>query len=164
MSRPLGRSRTAIEDALSPPVVGVTVYKTPCPFGSISGHQCPDSPRVRSGRVSTVGVPPSALTRSRIEDDLVDGHGRGFPKMLTRGGIRRMAKTKRIFTETDRQKLLSAIEQCRKAGIDALGAPCTGNINARTSALIDAIDNVAELLTSNRDHFWLEPTTNAHFK
>jgi len=75
-----------------------------------------------------------------------------------------MAKAKRIFTETDRQKLLSAIEQCRKAGIDALGAPCTGNINARTSALIDAIDNVAELLTSNRDHFWLEPTTNAHFK
>ena len=65
-------------------------------------------------------MPPSALTRCRIEDDLVDGHGKGFPKMLTRGGIRRMAKAKRIFTETDRQKLLSAIEQCRKAGIDAL--------------------------------------------
>jgi len=44
--------------------------------------------------------------------------------MLTRGGIRRMAKTKRkIFN-----------------------------------------DNVAELLTGNRDLFWLEPTTNAHFK
>ena len=65
-----------------------------------------------------------------------------------------MAKTKRIVTETDRQALLTAIEQCRKAGINALRrAPCAGDIYARTSALIDAIDNVAELLTGNREHF-----------
>ena len=76
-----------------------------------------------------------------------------------------MAKAKRMFTETDRQKLLSAIEQCRKASFDALRrAPCTGHIYARTSALIDAIDAVAELLTGNRQYFWLEPSTNAHFK
>jgi hypothetical protein len=70
-----------------------------------------------------------------------------------------------MFTETDRQALLNAIEQCRKASIDALRrAPCTGDIYARTSALVDAIDDVAELLTGNREHFWLEPSTNAHFK
>jgi len=72
-----------------------------------------------------------------------------------------MAKAKRMFTETDRQKLLSAIEHCRKASVDA---PCTGDIYARTSALIDTIDAVAELLTGNRQYFWLEPSTNAHFK
>jgi hypothetical protein len=68
-----------------------------------------------------------------------------------------------MFTETDRQKLLSAIEQCRKASFDALRR-ATGHIYARTSALIDAIDAVAELLTGNRQYFWLEPSTNAHFK
>ena len=76
-----------------------------------------------------------------------------------------MAKTKRMFTGTDRQALLTAIEQCLKASIDALRrAPCTGDIYARTSALVDAIDGVAEVLTGDREHFWLEPTTNAHFK
>jgi len=40
-----------------------------------------------------------------------------------------MAKTKRMFNETDRQALLTAIEQCRKASIDALRrAPCTGDV------------------------------------
>jgi hypothetical protein len=29
---------------------------------------------------------------------------------------------------------------------------------------VDAIDGVAEVLTGDREHFWLEPTTNAHFK
>ena len=76
-----------------------------------------------------------------------------------------MAKTKRMFSETDRQALLTAIEQCRKSSIDALRrAPCTGDVYARTSALVDAIDGVAEALTGDRQHFWLEPSTNAHFK
>jgi len=76
-----------------------------------------------------------------------------------------MAKTKRIFSGTDRQALLTAIEQCRKASIDALRrAPCTGDVYRRTSGLVDAIDGVAEVLTGNREHFWLAPTTNAHFK
>ena len=76
-----------------------------------------------------------------------------------------MAKTKRMFSETDRQALLTSIEQCRKASIDALRrAPCTGDVYRRTSALVDAIDGVAEVLTDDREHFWLEPTTNAHFK
>jgi len=76
-----------------------------------------------------------------------------------------MAKGRRILTETDRQVLLAAIEQCRKACIDALRrAPCTGDVYRRTSDLVDAIDNVAELLTGNRKHFWLEPSTNRHFK
>ena len=76
-----------------------------------------------------------------------------------------MAKTKRMFSETDRQALLTAIEQCRKASIDALRrATCTGDIYSRTSALVDAIDGVAEVLTGDREHFWLEPSTNAHFK
>ena len=75
------------------------------------------------------------------------------------------AKTKRMFRESDRHELLTAIEQCRKASIDALRrAPCTGDIYARTSALIAAIDDVAELLTGDREYFWLEPSTNAHFK
>ena len=43
-------------------------------------------------------------------------------------------------------------------------APCTGDVYARTSALVDAIDGVAEALTGDRQHFWLEPSTNAHFK
>jgi len=61
--------------------------------------------------------------------------------------------------------LLAAIEQCRMACIDALcRAPCTGDVYRRTSALVDAIDNVVELLTGNRKHFWLEPSTNRHFK
>jgi hypothetical protein len=70
-----------------------------------------------------------------------------------------------MFTEAGRQALLTAIEQCRKACIDALRrAPCTGDVYRRTSALVDAIDGVAEALTGDRQHFWLEPTTNAHFK
>jgi hypothetical protein len=76
-----------------------------------------------------------------------------------------MTKTKRMFSETDRQALLTAIEQCRKASIDALRrAPCTGDVYARASALVDAIDGVAEVLTGKREHFWLEPSTNRHFK
>ena len=35
-------------------------------------------------------------------------------------------------------------------------APCTGDVYARTSALIEAIDNVAELLTGDREYFWLD--------
>jgi hypothetical protein len=70
-----------------------------------------------------------------------------------------------MFSETDRQALLTAIEQCRNASIDALRrVPCTGNVYSRTSALVDAIDGVAEVLTGNRQHFWLEPSTNANFK
>ena len=42
--------------------------------------------------------------------------------------------------------------------------PCTGDVYARMSALVDAIDGVAEALTGDRQHFWLEPSTNAHFK
>jgi hypothetical protein len=76
-----------------------------------------------------------------------------------------MAKTKRIITDTDSRNLLTAIEQCRKASIDALRrAPCTGDVYARTSVLVDAIDGVAEVLTGDRQHFWLEPSTNRHFK
>jgi len=70
-----------------------------------------------------------------------------------------------MFTEADRQVLLTAIEQCRKASIDALRrAPCTGDVYHRTAALVDAIDGVAEVLTGSRQHFWLEPLTNAHFR
>jgi hypothetical protein len=29
---------------------------------------------------------------------------------------------------------------------------------------VDAIDGVAEVLTGNRQHFWLEAITNAHLK
>lgn len=61
------------------------------------------------------------------------------------------AKVKRIFTETDRQALLTAVEQCRNASIDALRrAPCTGDVYHRTAVLVDAIDGVAEVLTGDR--------------
>ena len=65
---------------------------------------------------------------------------------------------RRQFLESDNAALLRAIGACRDACIEALRrAPPTDEIAKRTRALTDAIDDVVEVLTGNREHFWLKP-------
>jgi hypothetical protein len=65
---------------------------------------------------------------------------------------------RRRFLESDVAALLSAIGACRDACIEALRrAPPTDEIARRTRALNEAIDDVVEVLTGNRQHFWLKP-------
>ena len=68
------------------------------------------------------------------------------------------AKQKRIFTDMDARMFLSAIGACRVACIDVhrRAAP-TSDVYRRASDLLDTIDDVAELLTGDRQHFWLKP-------
>ena len=76
-----------------------------------------------------------------------------------------MAKTQRMFNRDRPPEAALSNRSVSQDSIDALRrAPCTGDVYARTSTLIDAVDHVAELLTGNREHFWSEPITNAHFK
>ena len=63
---------------------------------------------------------------------------------------------RRRFLESDTSALLKAVGACRDACIEALRrAPPTDEIARRTRALTDAIDDVVEVLTGNRQHFWL---------
>lgn len=65
---------------------------------------------------------------------------------------------RRRFYESDAMALLTAIAACRDACIEALRkAPPTDEIAKRTRALSEAIDDVAEVLTGSREHFWLKP-------
>jgi hypothetical protein len=58
----------------------------------------------------------------------------------------------------------SSVARPASTPFDARHARVTST-GGRTSGLVDAIiDGVAEVLTGAREHFWLEPTTNAHFK
>jgi hypothetical protein len=67
-------------------------------------------------------------------------------------------RTKRIFTDVDSRDLLKAIGECRAACIVASSkAPITGDVYQRCTGLIQAIDDVAEVLTGDRQHFWLRP-------
>jgi hypothetical protein len=68
---------------------------------------------------------------------------------------RRMTSSRQPFTDVDKQLLLDAIGQCRRKCIDALrrGSP-TSDIAKQTRALVEAIDNVAEAVIGNREHFW----------
>jgi hypothetical protein len=76
-----------------------------------------------------------------------------------------VAKKKRIFTDMDARMFLSAIGACRVACIDVhrRAAPTT-EVYRRASVLLETIDDVAELLTGDRQHFWLKPHSNATFK
>lgn len=65
---------------------------------------------------------------------------------------------RRHFYESDAAALLPAVGACRDACIEALRkAPPTDEIAKRTGALTDAIDDVVEVLTGSREHFWLKP-------
>jgi hypothetical protein len=69
-----------------------------------------------------------------------------------------VSRRRRHFFESDGAALLAAIGACRNACIEALRkAPPTDEIAQRTRALTGAIDDVAEILTGSRDHFWLKP-------
>ncbi len=62
-----------------------------------------------------------------------------------------------VFGEMDRRELLEALRRCRGACVEAHRH--TGfdtDLYKRVTALEGAIDDVAEVLTGNREHFWLK--------
>jgi hypothetical protein len=69
-----------------------------------------------------------------------------------------VSRRRRQFLETDAAQLLASIATCRDACIDALRkAPPTDEIARRTRVLTSALDDVVEVLTGTREHFWLKP-------
>lgn len=69
-------------------------------------------------------------------------------------------RSTRHFGAADRQTLLTAIGECRKACVEALAVePIGAPLHDRTVAVMQAIDNLAELLTGDREHFWTKPHT-----
>ena len=69
---------------------------------------------------------------------------------------------RRVFGEIERKALLHAIEQCRDACIDASRkAPVRGDVYEVAEKLVAAIDDVAEVLTGDRRHFWLKLHSNS---
>ncbi len=68
------------------------------------------------------------------------------------------SRHRRVFTDSDGAVLLEALRHCRDACVEAhRRAPFHSDIYRRTTALQAAIDDVAEQLTGNRQHFWLNP-------
>jgi hypothetical protein len=67
-------------------------------------------------------------------------------------------RTKRYWTEMDRDALLAAVASCRDACVRAITrAPNKSDVYEATSRLMDAIDDVACVLTGDRTHFHLKP-------
>jgi hypothetical protein len=65
---------------------------------------------------------------------------------------------KRHFEPHDSDRLLEAIGACRRACVTASRvAPIGGPIYRAADRLMEEIDLVAEVLTGNRQHFWLKP-------
>ncbi|BDC50650.1 hypothetical protein F183_A29660 [Bryobacterales bacterium F-183] len=60
----------------------------------------------------------------------------------------------RVFDDGDGRVLLAAVGVCRTACVAACTkAPIGGAVYRATSALMDAIDELAEVLTGDRAHF-----------
>jgi hypothetical protein len=65
---------------------------------------------------------------------------------------------RRYFGPNDATALLEAIGTCRRACVTASSvAPIGGPIYRAANRLMEEIDLVAEVLTGNRQHFWLKP-------
>jgi hypothetical protein len=66
-------------------------------------------------------------------------------------------RSKRIFSDMDRDALLAAIGACRDACIRAAtAAPIGEPVYVAVGNLRHAIDDVAEILTGDRTHFHLK--------
>jgi hypothetical protein len=66
-------------------------------------------------------------------------------------------RSKRIFSDMDRDALLAAIGACRSACIRATtAAPIGEPIYVAVGNLQRAIDDIAEVLTGDRTHFHLK--------
>lgn len=65
---------------------------------------------------------------------------------------------KRVFHELQKQALLKAVGECRRACITASSAaPIGGDVYNATHALVESIDDLAQILTGSREHFHLKP-------
>ena len=75
---------------------------------------------------------------------------------LIHSEIGMVSHRRRQLFESDKAALL--IGACREACIESLRrAPIDEEIPKRAQALMHAIDDVAEVLTGDRRHFWLKP-------
>ena len=68
-------------------------------------------------------------------------------------------RTQRYFGGDDGQALLAAISSCRKACVTAsIKAPIDSDVYRSTQRLMDAIDDLAGVLTGDREHFHDKPS------
>ena len=68
-----------------------------------------------------------------------------------------MANRNRYFTDMDRDKLLAAIGECRRACIETnMRAPIQGDVYKACCRLTVAIDELAGVLTGDREHFHIK--------
>ena len=66
-------------------------------------------------------------------------------------------RSKRHFDPTDAQRLLDALEEARRACTEASRkAPIRGDVYLASERVVEAIDEVALVLTGKRDYFWLK--------
>ncbi len=66
-------------------------------------------------------------------------------------------RSSRHFWDSDKRGLIRAIGACRDACIRAISvAPIDSDVYRKTSALIDSMDDVAEVLTGDRKYFYSE--------
>ncbi|PSC05668.1 hypothetical protein SLNSH_06705 [Alsobacter soli] len=81
-----------------------------------------------------------------------------------------MVRTRRLFTPYEADALLADLKDCRRACVRALAkAPINGPVARAVSGVTAAIDQVAEVITGDREHFWSKtastgPEMRAHFK
>jgi hypothetical protein len=68
------------------------------------------------------------------------------------------AARRRMFTARDQRELLRAIGECRQACVTAkTNADIYDPVYDACSGLMAAIDDVAAVLTGDRQYFWLKP-------
>jgi hypothetical protein len=68
------------------------------------------------------------------------------------------SRSTRVFGVTQQEALLDAVEACRHACVQALAAaPIGGPVYITTVHLMEAIDDVAEVLTGDRRRFHGKP-------
>lgn len=63
-------------------------------------------------------------------------------------------RTGRIFSDTDRAELLSAVGECRRACTSAMSkAPVCGDVYQQLVDFVEAVDDLAGRMTGDRQHF-----------
>lgn len=68
---------------------------------------------------------------------------------------------KRIFGDAERARLVKALGECRKVCTDeARHMPLSegekGAVYRANTAFLNAVDDYVEVLTGNREHFWMK--------
>ena len=62
--------------------------------------------------------------------------------------------------DTDCDALLAAVEECRRAAVQALTrAPIQAEGTRTVRELMEVLDRLAECLTGDRERFWAKPST-----